>query len=157
MTATSDLVTAVHAWAAYPSEGPDEHDHQAEVLNALVAYDASLTVDDIAALFPALDMSHLPAGYMDEALTFARERGLVGRFVTDLEQLVRDERRVTLFPDGNHSFTFQWYLPNRETGEYEKWIFGGFLFFEAGDSGVGAPQFSVHLGGARESGWYIHT
>lgn len=40
--------------------------------------------------------------------------------------------------------------------EYEFWFNGGLLFYGAGDSGVGGPNFSVRLN-AEKAGWSIHT
>jgi len=119
----------------------------------------TLTSADILERFPAIEMDEQwtrPA--MDEALVFAESRGLTDRLLADLERLTLNDKKVTLYKDfAPHSFTFQWYLHNPKTGEYEKWLYGGFIFYDVGDTGVGAPQFSVSLTPTRESGWYVHT
>lgn len=114
---------------------------------------------DILERFPAITMDEAyTRPHMDDVLRFAEERGLTDRFLADLERLVLNDKKVTLYKDfAPNSFTFQWYLHNPKTGEYEKWIYGGFIYYDVGDSGVGAPQFSVSLDGTREAGWYVHT
>jgi len=43
-------------------------------------------------------------------------------------------------------------------GSYRTWFVGGVIWFDAGDTGVGAPQFSVRFGeDTTKSDWSIHT
>lgn len=99
--------------------------------------------------FPHLDTSRLPDGYLDEVLAFAARRGLTDQLMGCFERL--DQAHSRLFTDyAPHSFLFEEFLDKPPT------IHGGLIYYGPGDSGVGAPQFSVRIGDTSE-GWSIHT
>lgn len=65
--------------------------------------------------------------------------------------------RCDLFSDfAPLSFFFRMHVRDKESGEYKEWFVGGVIFFNRGDTGAGAPQFSCRLDSS-EAGWSIHT
>lgn len=55
-------------------------------------------------------------------------------------------------------YSFSFLMMKRDAaGEYRPWFNGGLIFYDAGDTGVGNPQFSVRIGDVSESGWSINT
>jgi hypothetical protein len=118
-----------------------------------------MTTADIRARFPAITIdTDITEPYMDEVLVEVEQRGLLDQFLSDLERLLDGGlRRVELYKDfAPLSFTFRWFLQNR-AGEWEPWLFGGFIFHDAGTTGFGAPTFSGLLTPVETSRWATHT
>lgn len=103
---------------------------------------------------PDLDYSFLPDGYLDEVLDFAEKRGLLDDLMGRLAYLAERGEKDKLTRLGKdwapYSFTFQHFRGD------QPWINGGLIYYGPGDTGVGAPQFSVRIGDTRE-GWSVNT
>lgn len=101
--------------------------------------------------------------HLDEVKVFAEKIGKLEQLQSKLDWLDnfgdRESTRVELRSDigGGLSFVFDVYGRDPRTGFIDKFRFnGGLIFYDKGDSGVGAPQFSVRLDSS-ECGWEIHT
>lgn len=108
--------------------------------------------------------------HFDEAVEFAKRRGLYeidesksasNAFLHCLNTLnrwaSRPNNRVMVYSD--HSpYSFYWVWESTKDGgvTWQREINGGMIYFGDGDSGVGAPQFSVRIGDTNE-GWQLHT
>jgi len=112
-----------------------------------------------------LKVSENCINYLSETRDFAKSVGLLNDLEAQLSYLsgyaCRDEETdrtiCNLYPDfAPHSFYFVMELKNEETKEYNRWFNGGLIFFNAGESGVSGPQYTVRLDSSK-SGWSIHT
>jgi hypothetical protein len=103
------------------------------------------------------------AEYLGEVKVTAEKLGKLDSLNKQLEYLGSyachtdpENTRCDLFKDfAPLSFEFVMYVKD-EAGQYKRWFNGGCIFYNAGESGVGGPQFSCRLD-SRESGWSIHT
>ena len=104
-------------------------------------------------------------GHLAEAREFAMDLGLLENLEGQLDYLSNyacgeEETNRTicdLYTDHSpHSFYFVMNIKDKETGEYKRWFNGGLIFFNAGESGVSGPQYTVRLDSSK-SGWSIHT
>jgi hypothetical protein len=93
---------------------------------------------------------------------FAESRGLSEKLQEKLDYLDtyaegddRGRTRCMLFAEAPYSFYFVMEC-RRPDGTYAMWFNGGLIYFGEGDTGVGAPQFSVRIG-TTEEGWEVHT
>jgi len=43
-----------------------------------------------------------------------------------------------------------------DSPEFRRWFNGGLIYFDAGDTGVSGPQYSVRIDSSK-SGWSVHT
>jgi len=57
-------------------------------------------------------------------------------------------------PD-NRSRNYGWSKDDPDS-EYRRWFNGGLIYFDAGDTGVSGPQYSVRIDSSK-SGWSVHT
>lgn len=74
----------------------------------------------------------------------------------DDDKLDLEKTRCVLYKDwATHSFGFMMMVRDKN-GEYKNWFNGGLIFYQAGDTGVGGPQYSVRLDNST-TGWSIHT
>lgn len=92
---------------------------------------------------------------------FADERGLrpeLERWLKYLDEYAgRHRTRCRLMTDSApHSFYFIMQRLAADGSTWHDWFSGGCVYYGRGDSGVGAPQFSVRLGDLEE-GWSINT
>lgn len=104
-------------------------------------------------------------GYLDQVKQFAERTGQLDQLKDKLLYLGRyacNDGRVTrcnLMKDFAPK-SFYFVMDLKQEGEpdsaFKTWFNGGLIFYDAGDTGVGAPQFSVRLD-ASKSGWNIHT
>ncbi len=54
-------------------------------------------------------------------------------------------------------FSFYFIMEKKQKdGSYARWFNGGMIFYGAGETGVGAPQYSCRLGSTK-AGWSINT
>lgn len=101
--------------------------------------------------------------YFNKVKLFAEKRGLAEQLQNKLDYLdtyaEHGDRGATicyLYSDfAPQSFEFEM-MKRNDKGDYEHWFSGGLIYFGSGDTGVGAPQFSVRIGNTNE-GWSIHT
>jgi hypothetical protein len=97
---------------------------------------------------------------------FAKIRGIEEKLQQRLDYLDTyaegDERGLTrcdLYADGDYSFYFRMLKRQPDglmPGSYAYWFNGGMIYYGPGDTGVGAPQYSVRLG-ATDEDWTINT
>jgi hypothetical protein len=105
---------------------------------------------------------------MEEVRAFADSRGPEIRKILEdrlnyLDSYAGRERtRCTLSPERGYNFFFRMERKNetlsegREEPVYDPWFVGGLIYYGAGETGIGAPQFSVRLIADKE-GWEINT
>ena len=99
-------------------------------------------------------------GYLEEVKELAVKINKLDELEERLDYL-RDyspeETRCLLYKDfAPMSFYFQMQTMNKED-VWQNWFNGGLIFYGPGDTGVGAPQFSVRIGEDLSCGWSIHT
>lgn len=114
-----------------------------------------MNVNGIKEKFKRLDFEGSEE-HMAKTLEFAEKRGITDKFLEKLEYLnnFRPDivEKVRLFYDwAPNSFGFVMWLKSGES-----WLNGGMIYHGPGDSGVGAPTYSVRIGELDE-GWSIHT
>jgi len=92
--------------------------------------------------------------HLADTRVFAEAQGLLAQLEDKLAWLekFRDGTcECLLYPDHSpYSFYFELLLDG------QRLMNGGVIWYDAGDTGVGNPQFSVRLGTSK-SGWEIHT
>lgn len=95
-----------------------------------------------------------------DARAFSVSRGIGANFEQQLKYLEGyggSSNRVTLYKDGRRNFYFQIERKIPEEDEWEVILEGGLIYYGKGDTGVGAPQFSVRLGNEDREEWRVNT
>jgi hypothetical protein len=101
-----------------------------------------------------MSLKVMDTNHLEVARAYADARGLRAQLEDKLLWLQRFRDgtcECVLYPDHSpYSFYFELLLDGRRL------MNGGVIFYDAGDTGTSAPQFSVRLDASR-SGWEIHT
>lgn len=112
-----------------------------------------------------LEISEETQRYVDEVKTFAESVGALAKLQKQLDYLDtyaehedRGRTLCVLYKDfAPNSFSFVMNIRPKGGGEYAFWYNGGLICYPPGDSGVGAPQFSVNLTTSDEYEWHVNT
>lgn len=112
-----------------------------------------------------LEMSEETQRYVDEVKAFAESVGALGKLQKQLDYLdtyaehgARGHTLCTLYKDfAPNSFSFVMRIKQNDAGAYGFWFNGGLIWYPPGDSGVGAPQFSVSLEISNDHEWRVNT
>jgi hypothetical protein len=98
-------------------------------------------------------------GGLDKIKAFAEETGRSEQLQEKLDYLANygaQETRCVLFHDSSpQCLTF--HMHQKRDGEWEYWFSGGLIFYNAGDAGSAAPQFSTRISDIDKSGWSVNT
>ena len=114
-----------------------------------------MTVEELKARFPKVHFE-MSDDYLAKVLAFAESRGLRDQLMEQIgyaafEEFFGEKAECWLFSESPYSF----YVELRVNGKVG--MNAGLIYFGAGDTGVGAPQFSCRLGDTTKEGWEIHS
>jgi len=66
--------------------------------------------------------------------------------------------RCRLFSDAVDPYSFEFLMETKQpNGTHDCWFRGGLIFHSAGDTGAGAPTYSVRVTDDLRAGWSVHT
>jgi hypothetical protein len=116
----------------------------------------AMTTEELKKAFPQADFTGTDDEYIAQVLAFAERRGLLEEFLRKLGYAVFDEffgmPCVTRFFEDFAPYSLRFVVMVKE----KRAMNGGLIYFGPGDTGVGAPQLSVRIGGTGE-GWEVHS
>jgi len=117
---------------------------------------SAMTTDELKKKFSKADFTGTDDEYLIQILAFAEERGLLEDFLRQLGHAAFDEffgmPCVTRFFKDFAPYSLRFVVMVKE----KRAMNGGLIYFGPGDTGVGAPQLSVRIGGTGE-GWEVHS